>query len=132
MKSIADKMRDAVIAAATDEMQVLEPDVLQRSYCFGPDFIGFQGHFPGYPILPAIVQVLIPQTMVEEKINRRIELKGVVNAKFLSQINPDQEIVVRCQMREYKGGPGADVRIVIADDLAASFRIRYLEQETSR
>jgi 3-hydroxyacyl-[acyl-carrier-protein] dehydratase len=130
MKSIPDKMRDAIIDSATEKIQILEPELLRCTFCFSNDFIGFQGHFPGYPILPAIVQIMISLTMVEERIHRRIELKGIDNAKFLIEISPDQEAVVLCKMREYKGEPAADIRILVADDLAASYRIRYVERET--
>jgi len=53
-----------------------------------PGFIGFSGHFPGNPILPAIVQVCAVVSLAEEEGGKPLRLAAVRSAKFLSRFAP--------------------------------------------
>lgn len=60
------RLKKEIIEAAMAQIEVIGPDKASRRYCFPDNFIGFSGHFPGYPILPAFVQVLTAITVIEE------------------------------------------------------------------
>ena len=78
---------------------VLWAHTVQKSYIFTDDFIGFDGHFPGYPILPAFIQMLIALTLVEELYGKGLNLMTVKNAKFHIPIRPNREMEVECTKR---------------------------------
>ena len=69
-----DNLRSAIRESALGPVKETEKGTWVRSYRFAPDFIGFSGHFPGYPILPAFVQVLMVQTMAEEVKGRPLKV----------------------------------------------------------
>ena len=58
------KLKKEIIEAAMGPARGYESDKAVGRYLFPPGFIGFAGHFPGYPILPAFVQVLSALTVM--------------------------------------------------------------------
>lgn len=71
----------------------LGDDAWQRFFCFPPDFIGFAGHFPGQPVLPAIVQICMVRLFWSDVVSP-VDSLDVISAKFLKPVLPDQEIMV--------------------------------------
>ena len=55
---------------------------------------GFQGHFPGNPILPAVVQLMMANIAIEEQLGRPLEIRHINRAKFKSMVYPDSMITV--------------------------------------
>ncbi len=94
---------------------------MQRSYRFGAEFPGFAGHFPGYPIVPAIVQLQAALCLAEDWKGVPLRLATVENAKFFLQLRPGQEIVVECRESRRDGRPACEVRLRSGEELAASF-----------
>lgn len=125
MNDANSKMKQAIIRSAVGDMTITGTDQAQKQFCFKPDFIGFKGHFPGYPLLPAFVQIMTGIVLVEEQIKTSLTLKGVSNAKFLLQIRPDQALTVECKDLSSGGKPGSAVKILTSQGLAASFRIGF-------
>ena len=62
-------------------------------FLFPADFIGFQGHFPGKPILPGVCKIQTVIVMLQAWEKRDIRLKEVVSAKFLSPVSYREELV---------------------------------------
>ena len=93
------ELRRKIAAAATGPAAPDGPGATSRRYRFAPDFPGFAGHFPGDPVLPAVVQLLAAVCLAEDGEGRRLRLAGVGTAKFLFPIRPDEEILVRCRVR---------------------------------
>ena len=60
------ELRKGIAAAAVDDIVVEEMETVTRRYRFSADFIGFSGHFPGDPILPAIAQMRTVVSLAEE------------------------------------------------------------------
>lgn len=77
------------------ELGTSEGGFCQASFVFPPDFIAFQGHFPGMPVLPGACQIQCLLTMLEELGSKRLAMKEIVLAKYLSPILPDELITVR-------------------------------------
>lgn len=65
----------------------------QRFFCFPPDFIGFAGHFPGQPVLPAIIQICMVRLFWSDVVSP-VDSLDVISAKFLKPVLPDQDIMV--------------------------------------
>ncbi|MCP4669122.1 MAG: 3-hydroxyacyl-ACP dehydratase [Deltaproteobacteria bacterium] len=124
-------IKRAIHASAVGPMAAEAKVSATKRYCFSPDFIGFSGHFPGYPILPAFVQIMMACSLAEELQGRALELATIEKAKFLLEIGPDQEIVVQIRDRTIGTRPGCEVRLVVKDGVAASFRMSFEGEEAS-
>lgn len=59
---------------------------------FGADFAGFRGHFPGRPVLPGVCQILALSVLANRAAGRPLRLNEVSRAKFLSVIEPEDEV----------------------------------------
>lgn len=62
---------------------------------FPKDFPVFQGHFPGYPLLPAVVQIALGLRVLSLGTGREATLQTIIQSKFMVQIRPDQPLSVR-------------------------------------
>lgn len=118
------RLRRAVLASALAGVETPEAGVALRRFCFGPDFLGFQGHFPGYPVLPALVQVLAAATVAEALLGRPLPLERVEHAKFRLLVEPGEEVAVRCARRP-GDRPVVDARVLVGRGLASDFRLTF-------
>lgn len=123
------ELRRAIVSSAIGKTTVDKADVITRRYRFKPDFVGFRGHFPGYPILPAFIQILTALTLVEEHRNCRLHLASVEKAKFHLPLLPDHEIEVACIQRQIGGLSACEARLTVAEKLASSFRFTFSEKK---
>lgn len=71
--------------------------VYERSYFFPPDFLGFQGHFPGRPVLPAFIQLLMARLLYGDAAGEPVESLDVKSAKFMEAITPGQRVTARLE-----------------------------------
>ena len=78
-----------------------EPFVLEAHRCangweadlvFDPDAVYFQGHFPGFPLLPGVVQLGTAHHFAERLLGREIVLKTVKKMKFSSVVRPTEVV----------------------------------------
>jgi 3-hydroxyacyl-[acyl-carrier-protein] dehydratase len=60
---------------------------------FGGDFPGFQGHFPGEPILPAIVQLAAVRYVAECALERDLLPAKYTKIKFKGMIRPNDRCI---------------------------------------
>ncbi|MCK5844286.1 MAG: hypothetical protein KAG97_06230, partial [Victivallales bacterium] len=57
-------------------------------------FIGFQGHFPGNPILPGICQVEMALAALEKAMERKVSLKTLTRGKYLNMVKPNETVTL--------------------------------------
>jgi 3-hydroxymyristoyl/3-hydroxydecanoyl-(acyl carrier protein) dehydratase len=64
---------------------------------FPPGFPGFDGHFPGDPILPGFlhIQTALDLLHLAAAVPAAAALAGVENAKFTRPIRPHEEVTIR-------------------------------------
>ena len=125
------KLRQAIVSSAIAKATQDETNRVTRRFRFKPDFIGFSGHFPGYPILPAFIQILTAITLVEEHNNCRLDLASVEKAKFHLPLHPDLEIEVICTLGQIGGQSICDARLTVAEGPASSFRFTFAEKRNT-
>lgn len=104
----------------------VEEGALTAHFRFPPGFTGFQGHFPGQPVLPAVCMVQTVLVMLEQRHSPPVSLRSIVSAKWQAPVGPDSDIAVRVQ--EQPGpdgaisaraqilnghGPVADMRLIV-------------------
>ena len=123
------KIKKEIISSATSGIEESQPGTIKQRYRFSPDFIGFSGHFPGNPILPAFVQIMMALTLTEKYKGHPLKAAGVEKAKFRIPIQPDQEIEVACRQQTAGKLTGCDARLTVSEGLAASFRISFFVKE---
>lgn len=126
------QLKTEIISSAVSGIEESQPDTIKQRYRFSPDFIGFSGHFPGNPILPAFVQILMALTLIERHRGCRFEATSVEKAKFRIPLQPDQIIEVACRQRAGGDLSGCEARLSVPDGLAASFRISFFEKVNSK
>ncbi len=68
---------------------------IDASLVFGPGFPAFEGHFPGNPILPGIIQLASVRVLASMFLKRPLVSSSLSNIKFRDMIRPGQEVKVR-------------------------------------
>lgn len=63
-------------------------------FVFSDSFPGFDGHFPGQPVLPAIIQLAAVRYLAECGLGQPLRPAGFSRTKFRGIIQPDDEIEV--------------------------------------
>ena len=96
---------------------------LEGRYCFEDNFTGFAGHFPGHPILPAIVEILTVISLISEQTGCRQRLRAVEDARFLNPVQPNQVLLVRCRQRTVKGKLLYDAQLTVGETTTATLLI---------
>jgi 3-hydroxyacyl-[acyl-carrier-protein] dehydratase len=86
-------MRNALRAIAKPALPDAEKEqAWTKEFVLEPNFIAFSGHFPQYPVLPAIVQLLMAELTVEEGSGQEHSMGELLQAKFLSPIIPKTRV----------------------------------------
>jgi 3-hydroxyacyl-[acyl-carrier-protein] dehydratase len=122
------KLKVAIEAASISSIKVDGEGGTVGTFRFAADFPGFAGHFPGYPVLPAVVQVLTAQVVVEQMLDKPLVMQRLERAKFLKQVRPEQLLQVTC--RERKSGVWA-ARLEADGEPASAFWMT-LDEESGR
>ncbi len=63
-------------------------------FLFSADFIGFQGHFPGNPILPAIVQLALVRFLAARSLQKPLRPSHHQKIKFKGVLRPGDPVTV--------------------------------------
>lgn len=64
-------------------------NVLEAQVSIDPKHAIFDGHFPGNPVTPGVVQLEMVKEILGTHFNRPIQLKTLANSKFLAVLNPE-------------------------------------------
>jgi 3-hydroxyacyl-[acyl-carrier-protein] dehydratase len=75
----------------------------QGEFLFPSAFPGFEGHFPGNPLLPAVLQLAAARYGAGRLLGRPLTLSALEKVKFKGVVRPDDAIILRLQE---KAGPG--------------------------
>jgi 3-hydroxyacyl-[acyl-carrier-protein] dehydratase len=120
-----DKLIDTIVKSELDMIKEDDPVEITGRFCFKRGFIGFSGHFPGYPLLPAVIQLLTAQILVERQKGCRIKVTLIEKAKFLSEIRPGDHITVKCADVTADGNQKSKVIITSGDKTVSSFTLNF-------
>ena len=115
-------MRESIQACASGDLVPVE-DGYERTFTFGESFVGFQGHFPGRPILPAVVQLLAAQIAVESRVGKKLVLRRTKRAKFLRTIGPGDLVVMRWSEETRDGEIVCKAQLSVEGEKAAAFSL---------
>ena len=72
---------------------------IQASCVFDQDFPAFAGHFPGQPILPAIVQLAAVRLLCEDQLEKVLHPVGCRRVKFRAMVQPGEPVKVQAKVK---------------------------------
>ena len=121
-------LREAIVDCAQSEVTALE-DGFQWTLCFPKDFVGFDGHFPGHPVLPAFIQILVTQCALQQRSARTWSLQRVKRAKFMKIVEPNQPVTVTWTEKESEGNLQASFTLTVDASKVASFTAVFVPEE---
>ncbi len=104
---------------------------LTARFLFPPEFIGFQGHFPERPVLPAVCKIQAAVAMLEAAKRWRVRLDEIVLAKFTAPVTCDEEVEFLCTT-VMEGANSAVVKATVSKngENVSRFKLRVtLERE---
>lgn len=90
-------LSEAIRAAAVGDMERRADGSFRQRYVFRPEFPGFSGHFPGRPILPAVLQIMAASQLVEAATGQRLLSTAIERAKFVLPIVPGAVVEITCR-----------------------------------
>jgi 3-hydroxymyristoyl/3-hydroxydecanoyl-(acyl carrier protein) dehydratase len=99
-----------IIKALKQRLRICEPltsDVFLGSLVFDPDFPGFQGHFPGNPILPGVCLIEAAVQLISCGSGRNLLLAELERVKFFSPVKPGDEVKLEFHIEHLPDGVGA-------------------------
>lgn len=128
MDKLIDEIKKYTLGIVKNDL----PSEIRGEFSFDRDFIGFSGHFPGYPILPAVLQLFLAQVLIEKQKGLKVRVTGIVKAKFLSEIRPDDRITVQCVDTAADETMVSKIKISCGEKQVSSFNLNYAIKENSR
>ncbi|MCC8194260.1 MAG: hypothetical protein LIP28_06420 [Deltaproteobacteria bacterium] len=73
----------------------IAPDVWEASFVFDADFAGFDGHFPGNPVVPGVAQIMA--AVLTAAPDREARLRRIGRSKFLGMVLPGDAMRVNAK-----------------------------------
>ena len=86
-----------------DGITTANDGALQGVFCFPQEFIAFQGHFPGNPLLPGVVQIMMSVHVAAHGTN--LALKEVKRCKFTRPVRPQERVIVSATLKPGEKSP---------------------------
>jgi 3-hydroxymyristoyl/3-hydroxydecanoyl-(acyl carrier protein) dehydratase len=95
-----------------------------------PGFIGFDGHFPGKPILPGIMMIKMGLLVLSIGLGKYFELKEVKQSKFINAVEPGHLIRITLSSPESADGTyGLQFSVSTSDTLCGKISASVALQE---
>ena len=94
------------------------------NFLFPPEFIGFQGHFPGKPILPGACQIQCVLSTIEKGAGKIAVLKEIARAKYVTPIFPDEPVTCTVQEVDAAGDVTFKARISKGGERVTEMKLR--------
>ena len=123
-------IHDGILAARLGPPEMVDDEGIRQDFLFPPEFIGFAGHFPGEPILPAVVQIamgtLLARIFLSDS-GASFMLESICRAKFLNKLGPWKSITVHCR-KQRSEKYGFDIALTADLKPASTFTLHFASQ----
>ncbi|SEP09892.1 3-hydroxyacyl-[acyl-carrier-protein] dehydratase [Mucilaginibacter gossypiicola] len=77
----------------------IDGSLLKTTITLNPAHDIFKGHFPGNPIVPGVCMMQMIKEVLEDHLDKKLQLVKADNIKFLSFVNPNQHLQVRLEVK---------------------------------
>jgi 3-hydroxymyristoyl/3-hydroxydecanoyl-(acyl carrier protein) dehydratase len=91
-----------------------------------PDHPSLAGHFPGHPVVPAVVLLDFAARALGDALGRRVRLTAVPAAKFLHPLLPGQRFSVELELDPAARSARFRARTAVAE--VAQGRLEYADE----
>lgn len=117
---------------------VKRKEVTDKGACFdiklNPSHFIYKAHFPGEPITPGVCIVQIAKELLEDVLNKPLQIVKVKNVKFLSVLTPEQSTEVtysigKITVDEAAGSIKAQAVVTSADEAKAKISLTCTIQQ---
>lgn len=98
-------------------------ETVTKAFVFGDDFIGFDGHFPESPILPAMVQLMLGEVTAREAIGKPLTVISSARAKFVRQVIPGETLLATLGLTPGDETVKASVTLTVDGEIASSYAL---------
>ena len=105
-----------------------QDDSLNVQIQFDKNFIGFQGHFPGNPILPGVVMIKTMTIMYELYNKKKFTLFQIKQAKFIEPVLADTLISFIVKSNIDKEGIKLQGKVLKSEKVIAKISLILQEQ----
>ncbi len=122
MTSLTSAVRACLVCPAHS----LAPGVRTAEFVFPAGFLGFQGHFPGNPIVPGVAQIMAVLLTAQSETGP-LRLREVVRSKFVRMIRPGERLRVHTTSQTTAEGLRLAAECATDEGLCAQFKLK-LEQ----
>jgi len=97
-------------------------NIFRHEFFIAADHPCFEGHFPAFPVFPAVGQLSLLVEALGMFHDRACEITAIPVAKFLSPVGPDTAVTVELTS---KGENSADFSLISADGVVAKGKLGY-------
>lgn len=121
----------AIDAALRARMRGRRTEEMGEAVCtldFDPGFPGFDGHFPGSPIVPGVCLVAAARVFAEEVLARPLGIAEIRQCRFRRPIRAGERAEMRLRIDEAENG-FRQIRANIAVEGAAAAQMRMKAAE---
>ena len=101
--------------------------MVSADLCCPPDFAAFAGHFPGQPVLPAVIQLAVVRMLSAEMLNRPLQPEKTAKLKFKNMVRPDETVHVEVELKKVDGRWRAGFRLKNKQKTIASGNLIFRE-----
>ncbi len=100
----------------------------ESQFIFEESFSGFEGHFPGEPILPAIMQLAALRLTVELCTEKKFILKGLNNNKFKGIVRPLDLLSITVKLKEKDNGFNGSYTMTVGDGVISTGKFELADR----
>ncbi|MCP4345018.1 MAG: hypothetical protein GY795_05770 [Desulfobacterales bacterium] len=101
--------------------------ILNTEIKFDKKFIGFNGHFPGNPVLPGVVMIKVMIRMYEMHQKKEYILLQIKQAKFISPVSADTIISFSVKPDTDQNGIKLSGKILKSENVIAKISLALQE-----
>ena len=77
---------------------------IEARIALNPEHKVYEGHFPGQPVVPGVIQLQIIKELLEKGLEKKLRLSKVISAKYYSMIipgnAPEHDITIQFKLTE--------------------------------
>ncbi|MGD0781716.1 MAG: hypothetical protein ABSA30_02525 [Candidatus Aminicenantales bacterium] len=119
---VSDRMGRGILRSVR-RFEIEADGALRAVLRFDPDFVGFDGHFPGHPVVPGVGLVYAGLLLAEIGLGRNLVFRSLGRARFMKPVRPSVllDVQVRISPGEGDSGIAAAVNILLGGKAAAKF-----------
>lgn len=84
----------------------------------------FEGHFPGLPVVPGVCMLQMVREIMEVHVGHELKIIVAENMKFLSVINPDQNVEVEAAINYTEEGDKVLINATLFAGTTTFFKLK--------